>query len=71
MSLSPPLSLLTILSLSLSPLPFLLPSQLVPMTKILTVYLEHNPLSNDFEYRLKIQALLPSLTQLDATPCRR
>ena len=35
------------------------------------VYLEHNPISKDFEYRMRTAAMLPSLKQIDATPCRR
>lgn len=35
-----------------------------------TVYLERNPLSSEFDYRKRLAATLPSLTQIDATPCR-
>ncbi|KAG5176711.1 hypothetical protein JKP88DRAFT_202902 [Tribonema minus] len=35
------------------------------------LYLEHNPIYRDFEYRKRIAQLLPKLTQLDATPVRR
>ena len=38
---------------------------------IKTVYLEHNPISKDFEYRMRTAEMLPSLKQIDATPCRR
>eukprot|EP00943_MAST-04B_sp_MAST-4B-sp1_P004435 g4435.t1 len=38
---------------------------------IKTVYLEHNPISKDFEYRKKMAEMLPSLRQIDSTPCRR
>uniref|UniRef100_A0A6V7IUQ1 U2A'/phosphoprotein 32 family A C-terminal domain-containing protein n=1 Tax=Bracon brevicornis TaxID=1563983 RepID=A0A6V7IUQ1_9HYME len=38
--------------------------------KLQTVYLEHNPISKDPNYRRKIKLLLPWLTQLDATLCR-
>ena len=38
---------------------------------IKTVYFEHNPISKDFEYRMRTAAMLPSLKQIDATPCRR
>ena len=31
------------------------------------VYLEHNPLAGDWEYRLRLAAALPALKQLDAT----
>ena len=30
------------------------------------LYLEHSPISSDFEYRKRITVMLPSLTQLDA-----
>jgi len=47
----------------------------VPLTQIpnLTcLYLEHNPLAGDFEYRMKLTQMLPALEQLDATAvCRR
>lgn len=35
-----------------------------------TLYLEHNPLAKDFEYRMRLAREYPSLTQLDATLCR-
>jgi protein phosphatase 1 regulatory subunit 7 len=35
-----------------------------------TVYLEHNPLEKEFEYRLKLAAMVPTLTKIDATRCR-
>ena len=38
---------------------------------IKTVYFEHNPISKDFEYRMRTAEMLPSLKQIDATPCRR
>jgi protein phosphatase 1 regulatory subunit 7 len=31
-----------------------------------TVYLEYNPVADDFEYRKKVKELIPSLTQIDA-----
>jgi protein phosphatase 1 regulatory subunit 7 len=31
-----------------------------------TVYLEYNPVADDFEYRKKLKELIPSLTQIDA-----
>ena len=39
--------------------------------KIKTLYLEQNPISKDFEYRKRLAEMFPSLTQIDATPCRR
>ena len=45
--------------------------QLANCKNIKTVYLEHNPISKDFEYRKKTAAMLPSLKQIDSTPCRR
>lgn len=35
-----------------------------------TLYLEHNPIASEFEYRIVIAKMLPSLHQLDATYCR-
>ena len=37
---------------------------------LLTVYLEHNPIQKDPQYRRKIKLMLPSLTQIDATLCK-
>jgi len=39
--------------------------------KLQTVYLEHNPITKDPNYRRKIMLLLPWLEQLDATLCKR
>ena len=36
---------------------------------LLTLYLEHNPIASDFEYRMRLKELAPSLTQIDATYC--
>jgi len=36
------------------------------LTRLETIYLEHNPLAKDFEYRKKIAKIIPSLTQIDA-----
>ena len=44
---------------------------LTQLTSLDTLYLEHNPLAKDFEYRLRIARLLNSLTQLDADPVTR
>jgi Leucine-rich repeat (LRR) protein len=44
--------------------------QVEPLTANLihldTIYLEYNPLQQDFEYRKKVKELIPSLTQIDA-----
>eukprot|EP00924_Labyrinthula_sp_SR-Ha-C_P001957 maker-scaffold_30-snap-gene-3.28-mRNA-1 protein AED:0.21 eAED:0.21 QI:0/0/0/0.33/1/1/3/0/374 len=32
-----------------------------------TVYFEHNPISKEFQYRIKLKQFIPSLTQIDAT----
>lgn len=34
------------------------------------VYLEYNPIDDDFEYRKKIKQIMPSLNQIDAVPIR-
>lgn len=39
--------------------------------KLQTVYLEHNPIAKDPNYRRKIMLILPWLEQLDATLCKR
>jgi len=36
------------------------------LTHLDTIYLEYNPLQQDFEYRKKVKELIPSLTQIDA-----
>lgn len=36
-----------------------------------TVYLEHNPITDNPNYRRKVMLLLPWLEQLDATLCKR
>ncbi|KAM3567513.1 hypothetical protein VYU27_010344, partial [Nannochloropsis oceanica] len=41
---------------------------LVSLPGLQCIYLEHNPIYKEFEYRMKIAALLPALKQLDATP---
>ncbi|TDH67378.1 hypothetical protein CCR75_001910 [Bremia lactucae] len=38
-----------------------------PLKGLRTLYLEHNPVAQDFEYRKKIEELLPVLDQIDAT----
>lgn len=47
---------------------------LAPLTRLpgLTcLYLEHNPLAKDFEYRKTLTRMLPALQQLDATVVNR
>lgn len=41
---------------------------LVPLAGLRTLYLERNPIAQDFEYRKKLEELLPELDQIDATP---
>merc|ERR1712083_1249333 len=45
-------------------------SKLTPNSSLLTVYLEHNPIQKDPQYRRKIKLALPSLTQIDSTLCK-
>merc|ERR1712083_968052 len=45
-------------------------SKLTPNSSLLTVYLEHNPIQKDAQYRRKIKLALPSLTQIDSTLCK-
>lgn len=43
--------------------------KLLPLSGTLrTLYLERNPLAKDFEYRMKLEVLLPELDQIDAVP---
>ena len=44
--------------------------KLAPNSSLLTVYLEHNPIQKDPQYRRKIKLTLPTLTQIDATLCK-
>lgn len=37
------------------------------VTAYLSHLLEHSPLSKDFEYRMQLTKLIPSLVQIDAT----
>jgi protein phosphatase 1 regulatory subunit 7 len=48
-------------------------AQLKPLPKLKTVYLERNPVSKEFGYRKQLAAMLPTLTQIDASriPGRR
>lgn len=39
--------------------------------KLETLYLEHNPLASDYEYRMRLTAMIETLQQIDATPVRR
>ena len=48
--------------------------ELVPLKalpELECLYLEHSPLASDFEYRIKITSMLPTLQQLDATAVTR
>jgi protein phosphatase 1 regulatory subunit 7 len=38
--------------------------------KLVTVYLEQNPVAKDPSYRRKLKIMLPWLSQIDATLCR-
>lgn len=40
------------------------------LTELDGLYLEYNPVANDFEYRKKLKEMVPSLTQIDATLIR-
>ena len=44
--------------------------ELSAVATLQTIYLEHNPLSKDFEYRKKLKFIIPSLTQIDANMIR-
>ena len=44
---------------------------LAALPKLSCVYLEHSHIAKDFEYRKTVSALVPSLTQLDATEVSR
>ena len=44
---------------------------LTQLTGLTCVYLEHSPISKDFEYRKTLTRMVPSLEQLDATPVNR
>ena len=35
------------------------------------IYLEHNPLAKEYDYRQRVAALFPAVTQIDATMVRR
>lgn len=43
-------------------------NHLLPLQNLRTLYLERNPLAKDFEYRKRLEALLPELDQIDAMP---
>lgn len=45
-------------------LPLVQPLQALPAVSC--VYLEHNPLGSEVDYRERIKAMLPTLTQIDA-----
>ena len=40
---------------------------LTALPHLSTLYLEHNPIARDFEYRMRLRRMVPTLTQLDAT----
>ena len=42
-----------------------------PWRQLETLYLEHNPVQAAPDYMAKLLALVPSLTQIDATPISR
>jgi protein phosphatase 1 regulatory subunit 7 len=44
---------------------------LTTLASLSCLYLEHNPLASDFEYRMRVTKMLPSLVQLDADIVRR
>jgi hypothetical protein len=44
---------------------------LTSLSNLTCLYLEHNPLAKDFEYRMTVTKILPSLQQLDATMVNR
>lgn len=49
-------------------------AQLEPLMKLgnlSCLYLEHSPISSDFEYRIRITKMIPSLQQLDAVNVSR
>lgn len=39
---------------------------LVALPSLHCIYLEHNPIYQEFDYRKRVAALLPKITQLDA-----
>eukprot|EP01034_Spumella_vulgaris_P022507 gene22507-28636_t len=41
------------------------------LPKLNCLYLEHSPIAKDYEYRMRITEMLPSLQQLDATDVNR
>jgi len=43
--------------------------KLASLSALRTVYLEHNPIQKEWEYRKFIKTACPQLTQLDAHPC--
>lgn len=43
--------------------------ELAANTKLVTVYLERNPLAKDVQYRKKLMLALPQLKQIDAALC--
>jgi protein phosphatase 1 regulatory subunit 7 len=45
-------------------------SHLSTLTELDAIYLEYNPVADDFEYRKKVKEIMPSLNQIDATLIR-
>jgi len=41
-------------------------SHLGKLSNLQTIYLEHNPVAKDYEYRIRLGKIIPSLTQIDA-----
>ena len=45
--------------------------ELKSLKNLTTIYLERNPVASDFEYRKRLQEVVKSATQIDATPVKR
>ncbi len=68
---SPPPSSLPHLQLGYNAIPFFdAVEALAALPHLSTLYLEHNPIARDFEYRMRLRRMIPTLTQLDATAVR-
>jgi hypothetical protein len=46
-------------------------AELAALADLGVVYLEHNPIAREWEYRIKLKRLVPQLTQIDAVEIRR
>lgn len=46
-------------------------SPLCGLTRLTCIYLEHSPLAADYEYRIRLTKMFPSLEQIDALPVNR